>query len=450
MVETFTPAVCGSRPRQRLALALFALGALLASAVLGATLGLAGSRVGTRPALLGAAALAALAALRELGLLRLPLPQSRRQVPERWRNELPLPAWSFGYGAGLGVGFLTFQPVATFWVACAAACALGRPVLAAGCFAFYGAGRAFMAVWPRRREPDGAAAVERMVVRTPVMARANAAVLVLAVVLLAVAPAAGAAVTSLGRGFDPSADGSTLARARMSSGTIEVVVSPPAPDPAAAVSPANAPALDGNRLAYVDDQGIKVIDWQTGDLLEQMDGNVSDPALRWPLLAYREIDGSREKLMLADYTHGGSPDVRQVAAVDSVDDLGRPSLVGGRLAFSRMLHRSSAIVVVDLSTWKRHAIVRSRLAMESNPSLTAKRIVWIEQRVHGSLRGEDYATAFASALRMKRFGHRGMRTLMRVDGRGTILWTTALTGRTAYVTKWRLTRHRSTLLRVTF
>src|ERR687898_923116 len=43
MVETITPAGCGSRRRYRIALALFALGAVLASAALGALLGLAGS-----------------------------------------------------------------------------------------------------------------------------------------------------------------------------------------------------------------------------------------------------------------------------------------------------------------------------------------------------------------------------------------------------------------------
>ena len=162
MVETFTPAVCGSRTRQRLALVLFAGGAVLASAALGAALGFAGSLVGTRPALIAAATLAFLAALREAGVLSVPVPQSRRQVPERWQYELPLPLWSAGYGAGLGIGFLTFQPVATFWVACAAALALGRPLLAAACFALYGVGRTLMATWPRRREPSGPAAVERV------------------------------------------------------------------------------------------------------------------------------------------------------------------------------------------------------------------------------------------------------------------------------------------------
>src|SRR5262245_53081343 len=224
MVETFTPAVCGSRTRQRVAFVLFTIAAILASAALGATPAFVASLIGTRPALIGAAALAFLAALRESGLVRLPVPQSRRQVPERWQYELPLPLWSAGYGAGLGVGFLTFQPVSTFWVACAAALALGRPLLAAACFALYGAGRAFMAAWPRHREESGPAAVEKLVGRAALVRRANAIALGVAVVLLAVAPVAGAAVTSLGRGFDPAADGKTLARARMDSGTLKVLV----------------------------------------------------------------------------------------------------------------------------------------------------------------------------------------------------------------------------------
>src|SRR5216117_1689924 len=140
MVETFTPAVCGSRRRQRLALVGFAVGALVASAFFGAALGLLGSVLGARLTL-AAAGLALLAAAREGGVLRFPIPQARRQVPERWRTELPLPLWSAGYGAGLGAGLFTFQPVSTFWVACAAAVALGKPLTAALCFSAYGAGR---------------------------------------------------------------------------------------------------------------------------------------------------------------------------------------------------------------------------------------------------------------------------------------------------------------------
>ena len=49
MVETITPAVCGSRKRQLVALVLFALGAVAASAALGAVLGFAGSAIGAGP-----------------------------------------------------------------------------------------------------------------------------------------------------------------------------------------------------------------------------------------------------------------------------------------------------------------------------------------------------------------------------------------------------------------
>ncbi len=436
MVETFTPAVCRSRSRQRLAIALFALAALAASAALGAALGFVGGLVGTRPVLIAAAALAFLAALREAGVLPVPVPQSRRQVPERWHYELPLPVWSAGYGAGLGLGFLTYQPVATFWVACAAALALGKPVPAACCFALYGAGRAFMTIWPRRREPSGPAAVERLVGRASFIGRANAVVLGVAVVLLAVAPAAGAAVTSVGRGFDPAADGQTLARARKDSGTMKVVVAP-AGGSTDTVTPANSPALDGDYLAYEDDQGIKVIDWRLDTFVRELDGPYSHPALDYPLLAYIRDDGANERLVLTDISKP-SLDEQVIASVRSAADLGRPALRGGRLAWHRIVHGGSSINVLNLGTDERRTIKRTSMWMESNPSVTSKRIVWVEHRPQGSY------------LRMKWFGSSKTKTLMHVNGRQTLLWTTALTGRTAYVTKWTPSTRKAVVLRVNF
>src|SRR5688500_3738924 len=191
MVETFTPAVCGSRNRQRLALLGFAVGALAASALVGAALGALGGLLGVEFAL-AAAGLALLAAAREAGILRVPIPQSRGQVPERWRAALPLPVWSVGYGAGVGAGFLTFQPVSTFWIACAAAVALGRPGAAAVCFMAYGAGRTLMAVLPGRGKRDATAAVEGLVRRRRALLGANVVALLACAALLS-APAAGAA-----------------------------------------------------------------------------------------------------------------------------------------------------------------------------------------------------------------------------------------------------------------
>jgi len=193
MLETFTPAVCGSRKRQIVAQVIFTMTAVATAAALGLALGLAGELLGAKHAVLAAASLALVAAAREAGLVRFPLPQARRQVPERWRFELPLPLWASGYGAGLGAGFFTFQPVSTFWVACAGALALARPLPAALCFSLYGAGRAAMVVWPRRRAADPTAAVERLTRRRGALLRANALALVACAILLALAPAAGGA-----------------------------------------------------------------------------------------------------------------------------------------------------------------------------------------------------------------------------------------------------------------
>src|SRR5262245_17388004 len=98
MVETITPDVCGGRHRYRTAVAVFAVGAIAAAAALGAVLGAIGSLLDQEVALAVVGVLALLGALREAGWLRLPLPQLAQQVPERWRREWPLPAWSLAYG----------------------------------------------------------------------------------------------------------------------------------------------------------------------------------------------------------------------------------------------------------------------------------------------------------------------------------------------------------------
>ena len=281
------------------------------------------------------------------------------------------------------------------------------------------------------------AQLERLVGRASLVPRANAVVLGLAVILLAVAPAAGASVTSLGSGFDPAADGKTLARARMSSGTIRVVVDPPG-DPADTFSPANAPALSGDYLAYADDEGIKVVDWRTNHVERRLDGAFSDPALDWPLLAYVRDDGDYARLILSDLTNPSNPTSRRIASVRAAYGLGRPSLRGGQLAWHWIGRHGSAVFVQNVTTNKRRAIKKTNVWQESNPSLSSTRIVWVEQRPQGSY------------LRMSWLGNRRTKTLMHVKGRRTFLWTTALSGRTAYVTKWTPSTRKAVVLRVNF
>jgi hypothetical protein len=434
MVETFTPAVCGGRRRQRLALAGFAVGALTASALVGAALGGLGALVGAALAL-PVAGLALLGAAREAGLLRVPLPQVRRQVPERWRAELPLPAWSVGYGAGLGAGFLTFQPVATFWVAAAAAVALARPLPAAACFAAYGAGRTLMAASARRGHPDASAAVEALARRRRLLLRVNVVALIVCAALLA-APAAGAA-TSIGRGFDPAAAGGVLARARIDAGSRTVIVKAQGED-AVAFAGAAAPAVDGDLLAYGDAEGIRVVDWRTRTLVARVDGAVAKPALDWPLLAFVRTSADDKRLIVADFADPASPTERTVASTLSRNDLGRPALEAGRVAWHKITRKESRVLVENLASGRRRTIAHSEMYVESNPSLTGTRILWVEARPKSAL------------LRVRRLDRAGTRTLYKVTGRDRRLWTTALAGRTAYVARWRPSTGDATLVRVNF
>ena len=55
------------------------------------------------------AAVAVLYLVRELTGIRVPVPQLRRQVPDWWRTYFGRPLAAFLYGAGLGVGFFTFD-----------------------------------------------------------------------------------------------------------------------------------------------------------------------------------------------------------------------------------------------------------------------------------------------------------------------------------------------------
>jgi hypothetical protein len=420
MLETFTPAVCGSRKRQVLAQILFSVTAVATSAAVGLALGLAGGALGARRALLAAAALALVAAAREAGLVRFPLPQARRQVPERWRFELPLPVWATGYGAGLGAGFFTYQPVSTFWVACAGALALGRPVPAALCLALYGAGRAAMVVWPRRAAGDPTAAVERLTHRRGTLLRANAVALAACAVLLAVAPAAGGATLVVDRALDPSASGSVVAFATQDG---DVVVRPPS-GPEQVIRNASQPALSGEYLAYVDSQGIKVVRWRNpGSPVARIDADVSRPALNWPLLAYVRRGDGHLRLVVDNLV----TDARKLPGRTRLSaDLGRPSLRSGRVAWHVVTRTSSKILVKDLRSGTLRTVARTKIGKLTNPSLRRKQVIWVDAR------------SGATYLREGKVGTKRKRVLAKVRGRRVSYWTTSLSGSAAFLTRWTL------------
>jgi hypothetical protein len=427
MLETFTPAVCGSRKRQTIAQALFAVAAVVTSAALGLGLGLAGGLLGAGQAVLAAAALALVAAAREFGLVRFPLPQARRQVPERWRFELPLPVWATGYGAGLGAGFFTFQPVSTFWVACAGALALARPLPAALCLSLYGAGRAAMVIWPRRRGGDPTAAVERLTRRRGTLLRANAVALVACALLLALAPAAGGTLVARSA-LDPSASGRSVAFATQSGS----VVVRPGSGGNVTVSRASQPALSGRYLAYVDAQGIKVIRWRNGSQVARVTGPVSRPALDWPRLAFVRREPGHRRLVVRDLVSGQ----RLLPARTRLNrDLGRPSLRDGRLAWHVISRAGSKIFVRTLATRNRRVIASTKIGRLSNPSLNRTRIVWVDARSGGTY------------LRQGRIGRRGSRVIARIRRRSPSYWTTSISAHATYFTRWTVSTGGAVIVR---
>jgi len=145
MVETITPVVHGGR-RGRWAgdVALHVAGATLSAAAFGAILGAAGSVLGApwgRGGLVVVVAASVIYLLREARAVPVPVPQLRRQVPEWWRTFFPAPVASFLYGAGLGIGFLTFLRQGTLVAVAVAAASSGRPGVGALLVAPFGVAR---------------------------------------------------------------------------------------------------------------------------------------------------------------------------------------------------------------------------------------------------------------------------------------------------------------------
>ena len=419
MLETFTPAVCGSRKRQIVGQSLFAVSAVVTAAVLGLLLGLAGSMLGAEQAVLGAAALALVAAAREAGLIRFSIPQARRQVPEHWRFDLPLPVWASGYGAGLGAGFFTYQPISTFWVACAGALALAEPVPAALCVSLYGAGRALMVVWPRRSSDDPTAAVERLTSRRGTLLRANVVALVACGVLLAVAPAAGAGVARIAQNaYDPTVDRGNIAFATAAG---DVVVRP-AGGGAITYPDATEPSLSGPYLAYRDSAGIRVIRWADGTEVRRIASpNVSKPALDWPRLAFVRRASPYDRLYVRNLT---SSKVMLYATVRLPTDLGRPSLRHGRLAWHTATRKESKIMVVTLASGARRTMAMTRIGLLGNPSIYRTKFIWVDARFGVTFLKQGWLTGSRRVV------------LTRLRSRTVSYWTTSVASNATYMTRW--------------
>jgi hypothetical protein len=171
-----------------------ALGAGGAAAAFGALLGAAGGVLGAPwdgagPLLV--LAVAAAYALRELVGIPVPIPERRRQVPVWWRTFFPAPVAAFLYGAGLGIGFLTYLRHGTLVAVAAAAVTLGDPALGALVLLPFGVARALalVVVARTRTSSEVSAVTDRLerVATSAVPSAANAAALLVVGVAAALA-----------------------------------------------------------------------------------------------------------------------------------------------------------------------------------------------------------------------------------------------------------------------
>jgi hypothetical protein len=238
---------------------------------------------------------------------------------------------------------------------------------------------------------------------------------------LVAAPALAQQATTRGA-YDPAAWGALTAVGVLDAGASRVVVRSPGAPPAT-FPDARSPALDGGLLAYADPAGIRVVRWRTGEQVTRIDGPLTKPALDWPYLAYVRT-GRGQSLELVHLVTGRT---RLVARTAPSVDLGRPALRAGFIAWHVAAGRRS---LLRLARVKGYRYGRSRLIASSvsglqvNPSIASGRILWVEQQ------------ASSSHLRLRRISGGRTRTLASLRGPSRILWTTALGGRAAYVTRW--------------
>ena len=121
---------------------------MLSSALLGASLGFLGRALAPsdRLALAAVAGVGAAAVARELRLLRLPLPQLKRQTSGAWSKSLGQPLASFLWGLDIGFVFTTWLTFSGAWLVATLALVTHDPAFGAVALLAYWIGRA-LTVW---------------------------------------------------------------------------------------------------------------------------------------------------------------------------------------------------------------------------------------------------------------------------------------------------------------
>jgi len=461
MVDTLAPGACRGRRRTSAVGALaFALGALGGGAATFGGLALLGDALGAGGGAAAAVAVAALlvAALGDAAGRRI-VPQVRRQVPESWRRIVPVPVATGLYGVLLGLGFTTFLLSFATWGLAAACLAIGTPATGLAVGLAFGAGRALpVGVLAPFQDRDGAAAVAAAMGERPGVLRglrAAAAVgLVAAAAALVASPPAARAATYFASASDPSASGGLVAYQ-------------PARGPGVLVRdgekialPGTHPAVAGARVAWLRDGQVVIADAQTlRSLLAVRAPGADALALSDSHVAWR----ARGRILAVALAAPAAP-AATVGRARRGGSLSRPALDRARLVFAAAAPAGSRIVQRNLASGRRRVLRRSTLALLLSPAKVGRRLLYVRSTyrrqelilgrrvVYDTTPTARRDKGYEDGRRPHREGYPGGRrpeTAPRPRAGATVtLWTTALDGASAYVTRLRHLRGGRTQARI--
>jgi len=414
--------------------AAFTAGLALGAGAVFASLGALGAAVSGHAVVLAAFALAGAAVVSDALGLRV-RPQVRFQVPEPWRRTMPLPRALFLYGLLLGTGLTTYVPATAAWALPALSLALGDVSASLAIAAGFAAGRALPVLVLAARGSETVLAEQPRGQR--LLRLLTAASLLLALV----AGEVRAAGTVASPGGDPSVVGTDVAwRDPGVGGFLRR-------DGTTTKLPGDYPAI-----------GATLVAWRAGPAVTVAARETLAPVLTETVPGVRKLAVSRQWLVYSTATEirvQALSDLSQSRLVEKTKrpaSLGRPALGVDLVVFHRATDTGSWITAVNVVSGTRLRLRYSRDDQFLNPSVFAGQLLYVrasrcsQQLRIGPLRGgREHVLYEIGPLAGQDAGHERRHTRQgehlpcpfRPKPTAKMLWTTALSATTAYVTVLR-------------
>jgi hypothetical protein len=423
--------VSAARHRRR-AGAAFAAGLVLGAAAVFVALAAVGAAAGSRVVLVAALAVGAVAVVSDALGLRV-RPQIHLQVPEPWRRTMPLERALFLYGLLLGTGLTTYVPATAAWALPVLCLALGSLTAALAIAAGFAAGRGLPVLVLAARAGETVFAERPQGLR---LLRALAAVSLLCALVAGRVEAAGTVASPAG---DPSAVGADLAWQQPGVGGFL------RRDGTTTQLPGTDPAVGATFVAWRAGPTVTVADRATLTAVfsESLPG-VTKLAVSRRWLAYR----TPTEIRVEDVAAPGTP--KTVVRVKQPATLGRPALGVDLVAFHRSTREASWITAVNVVSGRPLQLRFSRDDQLLNPSLLGGQLLYVrssrcsQQLMLGRARGggRERVLYTIGPLAGQDQGHERHHTRQgehlpcpyRPRPTSKMLWTTALSPTTAYVT----------------